>query len=402
MKNAKTIQMLYDWSRQELRDILDFYMRYAYDPGGGFYGCVRHDLTPDYNADRSLVLNARILWTFASAYRIIKDERYLKMANHAKEYIQKHFIDHEYGGAYWSVDHNGNPADDTKYTYGISFVIYGGAELMRANGDHDALKMAQDMYHMLEKYALDRNNGGYFETYTRDWKRRYDSFNIKDPALGSKALNTHLHLIESYTNLMRVDKDPSLVQRVGELIDIMTSKLLDSEYFHYKPYMTDDWGTTDSLFSYGHDIEGAWLLTEAAEVYGNEEIIEKCKPISVHIAASCKDGINPYTGGMYAEGNAHGLVDPSMIWWVQAEAVVGFFNVYQLTGDDEYLKLTMNVVEYIQKYISDREGGVFREWLSRSDLSAHDPINEMRINPWKAPYHNGRMCMELIERIEKM
>ncbi len=402
MQNAQTIAALEAWARQELKDILSVYTDYAYDPEGGFYGAVQRSLAPVKDANRGLVLNARLLWSFASAYRVAGGEEYLAMARHALKYLQKYFIDRQYGGAYWSVSSEGRPVDETKYPYGMSFIVYGGAELCRAAGDKEALALAKAMYEVLEEHALDKVNGGYFETYTRDWKRRNDSFNIKDTSLGSKALNTHLHMIESYTNLMRVDDDPAVRQKVGGLIDIMTTKLLDTEYFHYKPYMTDNWGTTDSLFSFGHDIEGAWLLTEAVEAYGDEELIEKCKPIAIRIAASCENGLDPATGGMFAEGDKDGLVDAHMNWWVQSEAVVGFFNAYQLTGEKRYLDLTMQVVSYIKDRVVDREGGVYREWLSRSDLPAHDPANELRVNPWKTPYHNGRMCMELIERIEKM
>ena len=174
----------------------------------------------------------------------------------------------------------------------------------------------------------------------------------------------------------------------------------DLRLIHCSSILT--WKSTDTLFSFGHDIEGAWLLTEAAEAYGGKELVEKCKPVSVRIADACADGINPDTGGLYAEANEHGLVDRQMSWWVQSEAVIGFFNAFQLTNDPKYLALTMNVVDYIRNYVSDHSDGKFREWLSRGDLDAQDGDNEFRVNAWKGPYHNGRMCMELIERIAKM
>ena len=396
------LKLIYDWSTSELADLLDFYIKHDYDPDGGFYGEVTRDFVPIKDADRALVLNARLLWTFAAAYRVVKDPRYLEMANHAKTYIQKYFIDSVYGGAYWSVHADGSPADETKYPYGISFIIYGGAELARANGDREAAAMARKMYDNLEQYALDKANGGYFEAFARDWKRLDTSFNIKDTSVSSKALNTHLHLIESYTNLMRVDEDPSVRVKVGSLIDIMTTKLLDLEHYHYKPYMTDDWRATDTLFSYGHDIEGAWLLTEALEAYGDETLIERHKETSVRITTACEAGFNPETGGIYYEGDENGPHNLEMSHWVQAEAALGFINAYQLTGDARFLTLTQDIIQYIKDYISDREGGLFREWLFRADVGAHEHPNILRVNKWKEPYHNGRMCMELIERIDKM
>ena len=402
MKNGNELKQIYDWAERELKDILEFYIKYDYDPEGGFYGEVTREFVPVKDADRALVLNGRLLWTFASAYRILKDPRFLEMANHAKAYIERYFIDPVHGGAYWSLKADGSPADRTKYPYGISFVIYGGAELARANGDRGAAALARKMYDDLEEHALDKVNGGYFEAFARDWKRLDISFNIKDTSKSSKALNTHLHLIESYTNLMRVDGDPRVRAKVGSLIDIMTTKLLDIEHYHYKPYMTDDWCATDTLFSYGHDIEGAWLLTEALEAYGDESLIERHKETSVRITAACEAGLNKETGGLYYEGGENGPFNLEMAHWPQAEAVIGFFNAYQLTGDDRFIKLTQDIIKYIKDYISDREGGVFREWLSRADAGRHEHPNILRVNKWKEPYHNGRMCMELIERINKM
>ena len=402
MKNEAALKQIYEWSLNEVKDILDVYIDHVYDPSGGFYGAMTRELEAVKDADRSLVLNARILWTFASAFRILKDPRYLKMAEHAKAYIQKYFIDPEYGGAYWSVHADGTPADETKYPYGISFVIYGGAELARANGDKGALAMARQMFGALEGHALDKTNDGYFESFSRDWKTRLGSFNIKDQSLGSKALNTHLHLIESYTNLMRADDEPVIRNRVGSLIDIMATKLLDTDNYHYKPFMTDDWRAVETLYSYGHDIEGSWLLTEALEAYGNEELIERHKETSVKIAAACEAGINPKTGGMYYEGDDTKIIEPHMAFWPQVEAAVGYFNAYQLTGEDRFLKLTQDFIQYCTDNLSDREGGVFREYLNYADYGAGDRQNQLRVHSWKGPYHNARMCFELIERIGKM
>lgn len=402
MNTEQKLQWLDDWSRHELNDILNYYPEHDFDSNGGFYGAVRRTLEPVKGADRSLILTARIMWTYARAFRTLGEPRYLDMAVHARKYIEDRFVDPEYGGAYWMVDSEGNPADDSKYPYGMAFIIYGGAELKRAADDDEGLKLARSMYEQLEAHTLDRDNGGYFETFSRDWKRRDDSFNIPDPSLGSKALNTHLHMIESYTALMLVDDNPRLRQTVGELIEIMTNKLLDRENFHYKPYMTSDWKATDTLFSFGHDIEGAWLLTESAESYGGRELVEKTKPVSVKIADACALGIAPDTGGLYAEADENGITDREMSWWVQSEGAIGFMNAYELTGDERYLDLTLNIVRYIRDHISDTSDGRFREWLMRGDLPPEDEANEYRVNAWKGPYHNGRMCNELIERIQRL
>ncbi len=400
MLSKEQLITMRDRCTTDLREILDFFADRSTDPAGGFYGKVGRDLVPVYDAPRALVYVGRMLWTYAAAYRILHDEKYLKVAYHALDYIEKCFIDKEHGGAYWEVNPDGTVHDDHKYVYGQCFLIYGGAELMRACGEERGLKLAKDIYHLLEKYAEDKPNGGYFETYDRAWNRVDVSFNIPDPALGSKALNTHLHLIESYTNLMRVWDDKDLHTKVGKLIDIMTDKLLDKEFFHYKPYMTDEWGTTKSLFSFGHDIEASWLLIEAVHAFGDESLLEKCKPIALHIADSCADGLDPETGGMYAEYE-EGHILKDMNWWVQSEAVVGFYNAYELTDDEKYLQLMERVWAYIDNVVVDREDGIYRDWFSMADKPKDHERNLYPINGWKTPYHNGRMYMELIERAEK-
>ena len=414
MATAEFLSNLRERAVKGLTETLDFFIEYAKDPDGGFYGAVGRDLIPVKPAIRSVVLNARLVWAFASAYRVLGEHKYLDAALHAFRYLKECFIDPEYGGAYWRVNADGTPIDERKVIYGQAFIIYSGAELYRACalcGDPEIMKlgcearqMAIDVFGLCEEYALDKPNGGYFETFDRKWNRMTDSFNIPDPSIASKALNTHLHVIEAYTNLMRVWDDLGLRMKVGSLIDIMSYKLLDRETFHYKPYMTDDWQTAKKQVSFGHDIEAAWLLVEAAREFGDKTVIEDSKPTAVRIAASCREeGVDPGTGGMWSEYEAvTDEYDKKMIWWVQAEAVVGFFNAYELTGEQEYLDYTLGVWDYIDRSVIDREGGVFREWLTDASQPADNSVNRYTVNEWKTPYHNGRMYMELIERIDKM
>jgi len=402
MKSKKDFEQLKLRAEKGLDELLNFYIKYDKDPNGGFFGRVGRDLIPDKDADRSLVHQARIMWTFASAYRVLGDRKYLDASLWAMKYIQEHFWDKVYGGGYWGVHADGTPADTNKYTYGNSFIIYGAAELARAAGNEEAKKMAIDTYQLMEKYALDKMNDGYFEAYDRQWNRLERNFENLDPAMGTKVLNTHLHLIESYTNLLRVWNDKELRGKVRELIEIMSNKMLDREIFHYNPYMTDDWKSTVSLVSYGHDIEGAWLLIEAAQTLGDMNILEASKPVAVRIADSCANGLDPTLGGMYSEVLPSGEIDKKMIWWVQAEAVVGFLNAWQITNDDKHWDNMLRVWDYIDRFVIDREGGIYRDWISNSSLSANDPKNHFTVNGWKTPYHNGRMYMEIIERMEAL
>ena len=395
-----------------LTETLGFFAEHARDPDGGFFGAVGRDLVPDKSSPRSVVLTARLVWSFANAYRVIGNPEYLDFALHAFRYLKERLIDTEYGGAYWHVGPDGEPSDDRKYIYGQAFVIYGGSELARAcilrGGDEKVIAEAKDLavsvYKLCEEFARDKVYGGYYESFDRQWNRLPDSFNIPDPSAGSKALNTHLHIIEAYTNLMRVWDDKDLRARVGELIDIMSHKLLDREVFHYKPYMADNWQGTKKLVSFGHDIEASWLLVEAAHEFGDESILRDAIPTSVRIADSCyKSGIDPETGGMWYEYHAEtGEYEKMMSWWTQAEAVVGFFNAYQITGEQKYFDYALGTWDYIDRCVIDREGGMFREWLSDASQPAGSDTNRYPANPWKTPYHNGRMYMEIIERTDKM
>jgi mannobiose 2-epimerase len=397
-----------------LEETLAFFGTAGRDPSGGYWGEVDRELAPVPGAARSLVLIARLVWTFSAAYRVLGRREHLAWALHAYDYLKQHFIDPEYGGGYWSVGEDGAPLDTRKLVYGQAFIIYGGSELYRAlqnekdpalrDTAEEALRMATGVYKLCEQHALDRVNGGYFESYDRQWNRLMESFNIPDPKLGSKALNTHLHVIESYTNLMRVWDDEGLRARVGELIDIMSNKLLDREIFHYKPYMTDDWSTTKSLVSFGHDIEGSWLLIEAAQAFGDAAIVEANKPVAVRIAKACYEGgVDRENGGMLYEHHVEDdTYEEDVSWWVQAEAVVGLFNAYELTREEIYLTWMLEMWDYIDNNVIDRVGGVFRDWITSANLPPDHPRNAHPITAWKTPYHNGRMYLELIERIDHL
>jgi mannobiose 2-epimerase len=400
MDEKQTLQNLRDWADREIKDILRFYLDHDYDPDGGWYGAVRRkDLEPVKDADRSLVHNGRMLWTFSAAYRIYRDPAYLAAAEHSLAYLKEFFVDKEYGGEYWGVDARGKPRDDNKVLYGMAFTIYGGSELTIASGKPEGLELARGIWEQCEAHGRDKVYDGYWEGLNRDWSKKLEYFNGQK-IHGEKVLNSHLHLIEAYTNFMRAEQSPASKARVEALINIMADKLLDRNTYHFKPYMSAGWQPTDTLISYGHDIEASWLLVEAAEAYGDTALIEKAKPIAVRIARSAGEGIDKKFGGMYYEADETGILECGKSWWTQAEAVNGFFNAWQISGEEGCLKQTADMVEYIRNYVSDRSGGVFREWYGRADLPDWDRNNVLTVNGWKTPYHNGRMCMKLVEKID--
>ena len=379
------------------KNILRFWLDKMVDQEhGGFYGRIDGHEHLHADAEKGAILNARILWAFSAAYRVLGDKTYLEAASRAKHYIIDHFIDPEYGGVYWSLDCNGKPLDTKKQFYAIGFAIYGMSEYARATGDAEALKVAIDLYRCIEEHALDHEYNGYIEAMTRDWQPIADMRLSELDANYPKSQNTHLHIIEPYTNLYRVWKSDELKASLHNLIDIFTDRILNPETHHLDLFFDMDWKRgAGALESYGHDIECSWLIHEAALVLGDAEVLKKVKPIVEMVAKASEKGLNA-DGSMVHEANLDtGYVDSDLHWWVQAEAVVGFFNIYQYFGDESALQKAQHCWTYIKENLIDDENGEWH-WSRRKDGTLN--LDDDKAGFWKCPYHNSRMCLEIIER----
>lgn len=389
--------------KQEVQDVLQtnilpFWLNNMIDrENRGFYGRIDGHGQLHADAEKGAILNARILWTFSAAYRVLKRPEYLAAATRAKDYILEHFYDREFGGIYWSLDCLGRPKDTKKQFYAIGFVIYGLSEYARATGDREALDYAIRLFECIEQHSLDRKDNGYIEACTREWGEiadmRLSDFDANYP----KSQNTHLHIIEPYTNLYRVWKDEHLEKALRNLINIFTDKILNPETHHLDLFFDNDWTRgAGHLESYGHDIECSWLMHEAALVLGDEEVLKKVEPIVQLVAKASEKGLNA-DGSMVHEANVDtGHVDDDLHWWVQAEAVVGFFNVYQYFGDEQALEKATRCWQYIKQNLIDYDNG---EWYWSRHADGTLNLDDDKAGFWKCPYHNGRMCLELIERI---
>lgn len=393
----------HDWKsqlRQELQDnILSFWMENTVDSQhGGFVGYIDPQLGKHPEADKGLVLNARILWTFASAYRLFPDPNYLEMAERAYGYLKAYFADPKFGGFYWMVDVQGRPVQDKKQVYGQAFVIYALAEYYRATSCSEALERAIDLYRLLERHSYDPVHKGYIEALSRDWKPTEDlSLSNKD-LNEKKSMNTHLHVLEAYTNLYRVWKSPELRDSLSELIEVMLEHIIDPITAHFLLFFDDTWQAKGQHVSYGHDIEGSWLLIEAAEVLGEPTLLQRVKETAVAMAeAVYMEGIDR-DGGIWNEAGPNGLADDNKDWWPQAEAMVGFYNAYQATGDRKYRAAAANSWSFIRTYLVDRKNG---EWFWGVDRGGVPLPDEPKVGPWKCPYHNSRACLEMLERLER-
>lgn len=378
-------------------NILQYWLDKAVDQErGGFYGRIDgHDVL-HADADKGAVLHARILWAFSAAYRVLQKPEYLKAAMHAKDYLLEHFVDKEYGGVYWCVDCNGEPVDTKKQTYAIGFAIYGLSEYARATGDRQALDMAILLYHDIENHAFDSKNNGYIEALTREWEPIADMRLSDKDENGSRTMNTHLHIIEPYTNLYRVWKDAGLEQRIRNLLTIFTDRILNHKTWHLDLFFNDEWESERNIQSLGHDIEASWLLHESALVLGDKALLRTIGPLVRRIADAADEGLQADGSMLYERWLDSGREDRQRQWWVQCENIVGHVNLYQHFGDEEALGVAVRCWAYVQKNLIDWKIGEWH-WAMLDDGTLN--LEDDKIGLWKCPYHNSRMCLELMERM---
>uniref|UniRef100_A0AB33JFU1 Cellobiose 2-epimerase n=1 Tax=Prevotella sp. GTC17262 TaxID=3236797 RepID=A0AB33JFU1_9BACT len=378
-------------------NILRYWLDKAIDQErGGFYGRIDgHDVL-HADADKGAVLHARILWAFSAAYRVLKKPEYLSAATHAKDYLLENFVDKEFGGVYWCLDCHGKPVDTKKQTYAIGFAIYGLSEYARATGDQQALDMAIKLYHDIEIHAFDRVNNGYIEALTREWKPIADMRLSDKDENGSRTMNTHLHIIEPYTNLYRVWKDVGLEERIRNLIGIFTDKILNHTTWHLDLFFNDEWESERNMQSFGHDIEASWLLHESALVLGDKALLRTVGPLIRRIADAADEGLQADGSMLYERWVDSGREDRQRQWWVQCENIIGHVNLYQHFGDEEALSVAVRCWAYVQKNLIDWKNGEWH-WAVLDDGSLN--LDDDKIGVWKCPYHNSRMCLELLERM---
>nr|WP_041613411.1 AGE family epimerase/isomerase [Paenibacillus sp. JDR-2] len=385
----------------ELKDnILSFWMKHSLDErDGGFVGQMTNDLQVNETADKSLVLNARLLWTYASAYRKYREPGYLRMAERAYHYLISNFQDRVNGGYYWLLNDKGEQIQTKKQIYGQAFVIYALSEFVRACPDEKVLQEAVRLFGLIERYSYDSKHKGYIEALGSNWEATEDLSLSNTDLNEKKSMNTHLHVLEAYTNLYRVWPSEQLKEKQKELIGTMLDHIVDLQSGHFKLFFDERWNSKSDEISYGHDIEGSWLLMEAAEVLADEEVISRTETIAIAMAqAVYEEGVDE-DGAVVNEADPQGWTDTDKIWWPQAEAVVGFLNAYQHTGKKHFLQAAYRTWNFIDRYIVDKTNG---EWFWKVNRAGEPGIAEMKIDPWKCPYHNGRMGLEVLERLEKL
>lgn len=395
---------------------------------GGFYGYLSYGLELDRKAVKGCILNSRILWFFSNAYLALGEEHLLESAGHAFRFLRDHCLDREYGGVYWSLDYKGEPQDETKHTYNQAFAIYALSSYYDASKDAEALEIARGLYRVAEEKCKDVWDGtagpgsspagdgtvktpdreiampegrnaapgiGYREAFTRDFGPEENDKLSENGVMAEKTMNTLLHVFEAYTELYRVTGDGEVADRLREMLDIVADKVYNPRLGRQEVFFDRFWNPLIDLYSYGHDIEAAWLIDRGLDILGDRAYTERLAPITETIT----DHIfhRAYTDHSLVNEAENGVVDRTRVWWVQAEAVVGFLNGYQRHQEKkEYLAAAEDIWGYIRDHLIDRRPG--SEWFSGLDEERR-PIQKAIVDPWKCPYHNGRMCLEVMKRV---
>jgi mannobiose 2-epimerase len=397
----ETLQQFSQAVRDELQNnLIPFWLERSVDyEYGGFIGQMSNDGTIDSRAPKGLILNARILWTFSALYRFSEDNQYLEMARRAYDYLQTFFWDRLHGGTFWQVDFQGHPLDVKKKIYGQAFYVYALVEYYQAFGGEPAIKLAMQVYDLIENNSRDETYGGYIEVCNRDWSVAEDLRLSEKDMDEKKSMNNHLHLLEAYTNLCRIWPDTQLRHRLTELFDLFDWRVTDQATGHLNHFFDETWQPKSANYTFGHDIEASWLLCEAVEVLDNPNITSRAQRLALRLARVTLPEALDEDGGLCYEGRAGKVTDPNRQWWPQAESVVGFLNAYELSGDRSYLEAAQRAWLFIEKYFIDRENG---EWFWRVDRDGRPDPAEPKVSQWKGPYHSVRMCLETITRLGRI
>ena len=375
------------------KDILPFWEGLKDEEMGGFYGFVGPDLKVDRKAVKGCILNSRILWFFSNAAMALQDDSILPYARHAYRFFEEHCLDKEYGGVFWSVTFDGKPEDTTKHVYNQAFAVYALSSYYAASGDASALKRAWELFDVIESKGFDE--GGYKEALDRAFQPAENDKLSENGVMADRTMNTLLHVFEAYTELLRVTNDDRVRQKLLWILDTFQNKIYNPELHRQEVFFDNEMKSLIDLHSYGHDIETSWLLDRGLAAVGDEELTARWRPIIADLVQEVYR--KAYDNHSLSNECERGVVDRKRVWWVQAEAVVGFYNQYQNAPEHtEYREAAEDIWNFIRTYVVDKRAG--SEWFMHVSDKGEPEMDKPIVEPWKCPYHNGRMCMEIMRR----
>lgn len=399
--SAATIAQLQDEFSTELNNISLWWINNTVDQHhGGFFGEISASGEVVDSASKGIVLNTRILWYFSEIAQYKQCPKAKALAERAYHYLLDNFDDKQNGGVMWELDHSGKVIDDKKQTYAQSFAIYALASYYRLTGEQQAIDKALQYFELLEKYTLDHEQGGYLEAFSNDWQEIEDMRLSEKDANLPKTMNTHLHVLEAYSNLQNVYPSIKVAAALQRLIDYFQGDIVDHASYHLRLFMCRHWGDYSQAYSFGHDIECSWLLHKSLKVLNNSKMTDKVLPTVVKLAETClAEGIGQHGQVLDEIDIKNGNIHAASCWWIQAEALVGFLNAYELTNDKAYFDAVVSIWQFIKRYHIDHQHGEWH-WLATIDQSAD--YNIYKAGFWKGPYHNGRALMEVLKLLDKL
>lgn len=379
---------------EELINILEYWRKHTLDvKNGGFHGRITHQNKVVEKASKGVILNTRILWSFSAASNYLQTDEYTEITDRAYNYLIDHFIDREHGGVFWELDYEGNSVNKRKQIYAQAFAIYALSEYYLYSKNPEAKTLAIALFELVEKHSRDTKKSGYLEAFDHDWGLLADMRLSPKDMNASKTMNTHLHLLEAYTSLLRVYNHESLRASLQHLTELFLEKFLNQDNYHYHLFFDDNWKLQSSTVSYGHDIETAWLVIEAAKALNNKALLEKAESVAINVIDTFLAEAIDAEGAVINEMNlTTGKVDKDRHWWPQVEAMIGLAFAYRMTWKQKYTHQSVTIWQFVKKYLLDHENG---EWYFRVDKHGKVYTEEDKVSMWKAPYHTVRACIML-------
>lgn len=376
--------------------ILPFWMNLKDEEQGGYYGYMNYDLQVDKQAVKGCILNSRILWFFSNACTCLQDKELLPYARHAYEFLKSACLDQVYGGVFWSVTWDGKVEDGTKHIYNQAFAVYALSSYYEASNEQEALDIAWELFTLIETRGKD--NGGYLEAFMQDFQTPAGNEKLSENGvMAERTMNTLLHVFEAYTELYRVTKDNRVKKPLEEILTLFSTKVYNPARHRQEVFFDKEWNSLIDLYSYGHDIETAWLIDRGCEVLGDPVITEKMGKITRDLAENVYQAA--YHNHSLWNERERGTENKTRVWWVQAESVVGFLNAGEkMPEHPEYRQAAEEIWEYIKTYLVDKRNG--SEWFWEVNDEGKPESRKPIVEPWKCPYHNGRMCFEVIRRLK--
>ena len=419
MKKKQILAYKEEAEKHLKEELLPFWLdRCKDDENGGFITHFDKDGNNTGENEKSLIAQARTLYSMASAHRAgYGDGRCGEYARHGVDFLINKMWDNEHGGFFWTVDRNGNVAIDKKILYGLSFAIYSLSEYTLATSDPVGLEYAEKVFDLIQKYCADTMYGGYFEMFERNWDLCAPGSQGGD----RKTLDVHMHLMEAFTTLYECSGKSVHRRKLLEDIDILFKRIIHPKYRTGIPQFTPDWKVAPQVkfdivwgwdrfpegglkthaednTSYGHNVEFFWLFLHAFDIIGSDHKAYK-KDLKKILKHTVKNGIDNKYGGVYVEGAHSGEVyDREKEFWQQAEVMIGMLEACLRYGPEKYWPVYENVHRFVFDKMIHHEVGEWWPLLTREGK----PIWTHMSHSWKVNYHTVRAAVQCIKRLEKL